>query len=97
MKTKKKGPAPRGVKQALEFVIGLHMGTVPVCTREGLGRKTEAAIGLPFPGFIFKTDQRNRPLLCHKIAAVLILFSKVSLMYALMVNPAWRANIAICR
>ena len=39
MKTKKKGPAPRGVKQALEFVIGLHMGTVPVCTREGLGRK----------------------------------------------------------
>ena len=30
MKTKKKGPASRGVKQALEWVIGLHRGTVPV-------------------------------------------------------------------
>ena len=30
MKTKKKEPAPRSVKQALEWVIGPHRGTVPV-------------------------------------------------------------------
>ena len=47
--------------------------------------------------FSVKVIKRCLPPLCHKIAAALILFSKVSLMYALMVNPAWRANIAICR
>ena len=59
--------------------------------------KTGTHTQVPVPMTSVKVIKRCLPPLCHKIAAVLILFSKVSLMYALMVNPAWRANIAICR
>ena len=88
--------------RGMQVMIDRDLARVYKVTTSQLNQQVKRNIAR-FPAnfrFLFyslKSDQRNRPLLCYKIAAVLILFSKVSLMYALMVNPAWRANIAICR